>query len=224
MLLTFFCRSTKQDIYQGFQKSFPLQAFYYLCLFNGISTNVWNKCNHFILHKDIWPCWIKWPKASVIGGCQHSNSFHSICLFSCEFLLGVYFDLIEVGDENKIHIFGKYSHKYDSHGISILAVLCISVYIAIFSIGWGPLPWLLMSELLPPRARGVAGGIVACLNWSFVFLTTNLFHHLISTLYVQGTFWLFGGFALLSFLFTLFYVPETKGKTLEEIQEIFVEQ
>jgi len=151
----------------------------------------------------------------IIGG---------VVMFSCEFLLGVYFDLIEVGDENKIHIFGKYSHKYDSHGISILAVLCISVYIAIFSIGWGPLPWLLMSELLPPRARGVAGGIVACLNWSFVFLTTNLFHHLISTLYVQGTFWLFGGFALLSFLFTLFYVPETKGKTLEEIQEIFVEQ
>ena len=148
-----------------------------------------------------------------------------LIMFLCQFILGLYFDLVEVeGEDNKISIFGKFSHKISSHHFSVLALLCIFVYIAVFSIGWGPLPWLLMSELLPPKARGTFGSIVALLYWVFVFITTNLFHELISTLFVQGTFWLFAGFSILSFLFTLFYLPETKGKTLEEIEEMFAER
>eukprot|EP00111_Clytia_hemisphaerica_P018601 TCONS_00055008-protein len=149
----------------------------------------------------------------------------SVVMFLCQFLLGVYFDLIEVdGDDNKISIFGKFSHTFSPHKISILAISCIVIYIAIFSIGWGPLPWLLMSELLPPKAKGLVGGFVTLINWTCVFITTNLFHKMVSTFFAQGTFWFFAGFALLSFLFTLFYVPETKGKTLEEIEEIFAQR
>lgn len=145
-----------------------------------------------------------------------------IVMFLSLFLLGVYFDLVDVqSDDNRISIFGKFSHSYSAHKISYFAVLCVILYIAVFSIGWGPMPWLLMSELFPPRAKSPAGGAVAIINWIFVFITTSVFHQIVQTLYGQGTFWLFAGFCLLSFVFTLFCVPETKGKTLEEIEEMF---
>lgn len=144
-----------------------------------------------------------------------------ILMFICLFVLGIYYDIADLAIKNPISIFGKYSHTVPAHSISWLAVLCVVVYIAVFSIGWGPLPWVLMSELFPPRAKSLASGTVTLFNWLFVFIVTSLFHQMTLTLHEQGTFWFFAGWSLLSFLFVLFFVPETKGRTLEEIEEMF---
>lgn len=152
----------------------------------------------------------------IIGG---------IVMFVCTLLLGIYYDIAKLpkdADEKQISIFGSWSHSVALSNISWLAVLCVLVYIIVFSLGWGPLPWLLMSEIFPPRARGLASGIVTLINWSFVFVVTYSFDSMTRTFYEQGTFWFFSGFSLLSFLFVLFFVPETKGKTLEEIEQIFM--
>lgn len=57
-------------------------------------------------------------------------------------------------------------------------------------------------------------------NWFFAFLVTKFFITLVDAIYIYNTFWLFTLFSVLGTFFVLFIVPETKGKTLEEIQEL----
>ena len=146
----------------------------------------------------------------------------SIVMFICSFLLAIYYDIAKIPLEKgqkTISIFGSnISHSVPLNQISWLGVLCVIVYIAVFSLGWGPLPWLLMSEIFQPRVRGVASAIVTFINWTLVFLVTKTFQYMIESFYEQGTFFFFSGFCLASFFFVFFFVPETKGKTLEEIQ------
>ncbi|XP_056408745.1 solute carrier family 2, facilitated glucose transporter member 8 isoform X1 [Hyla sarda] len=102
-----------------------------------------------------------------------------------------------------------------------LALVSMGLFIAGFAIGWGPIPWLLMSEIFPLRARGVASGVCVVTNWGCAFLVTKIFHDLLDLLTSYGTFWLFAAFCGLNVLFTVLCVPETKGKTLEQIQSYF---
>ncbi|KAE8582440.1 hypothetical protein XENTR_v10020127 [Xenopus tropicalis] len=102
-----------------------------------------------------------------------------------------------------------------------LALASMGLFIAGFAIGWGPIPWLIMSEIFPLRARGVASGVCVVTNWGCAFLVTKEFHELMVSLTSYGTFGLFAGFCALNVLFTAFCVPETKGKTLEQIEAHF---
>ena len=102
-----------------------------------------------------------------------------------------------------------------------LSLLCLMVYITGFSLGLGAIPWLIMSEILPTRARGTAGGIAASVTWSSSFIVTYLFHHFTDTMRYYGTFWFYGGVSLLAVCFVVAVVPETKGKSLEEIERYF---
>ncbi|KAM3911639.1 solute carrier family 2, facilitated glucose transporter member 8 isoform 1-T2 [Leptodactylus fuscus] len=106
-------------------------------------------------------------------------------------------------------------------GLAWLALLSMGLFIAGFAIGWGPIPWLLMSEIFPLRARGVASGLCVVTNWGCAFLVTKVFHELLDLLTPYGTFWLFAAFCGLNVLFTALCVPETKGRTLEQIQASF---
>jgi len=92
------------------------------------------------------------------------------------------------------------------------------VYIAFFSLGWGPLPWLITAEVLPVRAKGLGGGIATAFNWFFAFLTTKEFEDLELALDKFGTFWLFAGISFVGVIFVFFFLPETKGKSLEAIE------
>ena len=138
-------------------------------------------------------------------------------------LLGVYFDLARINSDiaNKVSIFKEYSHTIPPDHISWLAVLSAIIYIVMFSVGWGPLPWLLMSEIFSPRTRGFASGIVTLVNWSLVFVIAMSFKSMKNSMSPQGAFWFFAFISFLSALYTLFFVPETKGKSLEEIELIF---
>lgn len=105
--------------------------------------------------------------------------------------------------------------------ISWLAVTSIAVYIVGFAMAWGPCTWLIMSEIFPVKAKGVASGIATFFNWLCSFIVTLSFDVLIDGLTIAGTFWFFGSLAFLAVVFVYFYVPETKGKSLEEIQTYF---
>lgn len=102
-----------------------------------------------------------------------------------------------------------------------LALLSMGVFITGFALGWGPIPWLLMSEILPVKVRGFAGAVCVLTNWTMAFVVTKTFQDMMTLLTSAGTFWLFSSMCVLNLLFTIFFVPETKGKTLEQIEAIF---
>jgi sugar porter (SP) family MFS transporter len=102
-----------------------------------------------------------------------------------------------------------------------LAVVTLMVYVASFAISLGPIFWLLISEIYPLRVRGIAEGTAAEVNWTYNFLVSLTFLTLIDVLGRAWTFWLYAVLAIASWLFSYYLVPETKGRTLEEIERSF---
>ncbi|KFO86129.1 Solute carrier family 2, facilitated glucose transporter member 8, partial [Buceros rhinoceros silvestris] len=102
-----------------------------------------------------------------------------------------------------------------------LAVVSLGLFVAGFALGWGPVPWLVISEIFPLKARGVSSGACVLTNWIMAFLVTKEFQDFIAFLTAYGTFWLFSAFCCLNVIFTAFYVPETRGQTLEQIEAYF---
>ncbi|XP_063051107.1 solute carrier family 2, facilitated glucose transporter member 8 [Engraulis encrasicolus] len=102
-----------------------------------------------------------------------------------------------------------------------LALGCMGLFITGFALGWGPTPWLIMSEIFPTRGRGLGSSLCVLTNWAAAFIVTKTFHNLMEVLTSAGTFWLFSCLCALNIFFTIFFVPETKGKSLEQIQAHF---
>ena len=133
--------------------------------------------------------------------------------------LGLYFFLKDNGHFKHDHIINdSHSHFY------YLAVACLAVFIIGFSLGWGPIPWLMMGELAPLQIRGIVSGIATALNWSFSAVITVSFSKYSSVVHPYGAWWTFAVISALSIVFVLVFLPETRGKDLEDIQEYFEER
>ncbi|XP_055960903.1 uncharacterized protein LOC126671339 [Mercurialis annua] len=102
--------------------------------------------------------------------------------------------------------------------VPILAITGVMLYIAFFSIGMGAIPWVLMSELFPLHLKGIAGSLVTLVNWSGAWFISFTFNFLMSWS-SSGTFFLYACICACNICFISKLVPETKGRTLEEIQE-----
>lgn len=107
--------------------------------------------------------------------------------------------------------------------VAYVAVIATVGYMGSYSLGYGPLPWVIISELIPLRARATVGGIAIFLTWLLTFIVTKTFAPLSTLIGVAGCFWIFSGFSALSILYVTFLLPETKGRTLEEIEFYFKE-
>ena len=103
-----------------------------------------------------------------------------------------------------------------------LAIICLVVYIVGFSLGWGPIPALIIAEIFPSRARGRASSIANFTNWLCAFIVTKEFVYLQEVLGPALTFWLFAFSCMASVLYVWRRVPETKGKSLEDIELFFL--
>ncbi|XP_065734686.1 solute carrier family 2, facilitated glucose transporter member 8 isoform X2 [Phocoena phocoena] len=136
---------------------------------------------------------------------------------------GAYFKLTQGGPSNSSHVdlLAPVSMEPAGVGLAWLAVGSMCLFIAGFAMGWGPIPWLLMSEIFPLHVKGVATGVCVLTNWFMAFLVTKEFSSLMEVLRPYGAFWLAAAFCIFSVLFTLACVPETKGKTLEQITAHF---
>lgn len=103
---------------------------------------------------------------------------------------------------------------------SLIPVVSTMVFIFGYAMGWGPITWLLMSEVLPLVARGVASGLCVTVSWLTAFALTHAFTHLLEYgLYVP--YLLFTVVCVLCLLFTAVCIPETRGRSLEEIENYF---
>uniref|UniRef100_K7C445 Solute carrier family 2 (Facilitated glucose transporter), member 6 n=1 Tax=Pan troglodytes TaxID=9598 RepID=K7C445_PANTR len=97
----------------------------------------------------------------------------------------------------------------------------VLLFVSGYAMGWGPITWLLMSEVLPLRARGVASGLCVLASWLTAFVLTKSFLPVVSTFGLQVPFFFFAAICLVSLVFTGCCVPETKGRSLEQIESFF---
>ncbi len=105
------------------------------------------------------------------------------------------------------------------HSASWLGLVALVAFIASFALGLGPVFWLLISEIFPLGIRSKAMSTCTVANWTCNFLISYFFLSLVSGIGKAGTFWLYAGFGILAVIFFSLRVPETKDKSLEEIEQ-----
>lgn len=103
---------------------------------------------------------------------------------------------------------------------AIPTMILIAIYIFGFAVSWGPICWLMLGEIFPLNVRGVGNSIGSAANWIGNFIVSQFFLVLLSMFHnnVGGPFAVFTFFAILSIFFVIYMVPETRGKTLENIE------
>lgn len=108
-----------------------------------------------------------------------------------------------------------------------LALACMMLYVASFALSWGPVTWVLLSEIFPNKIRGKAMAIAVAAQWVSNYLVSLTFPMMNDNTQLTAQFnhgfayWVYGIMSLLAMWFVWKYVPETKGKTLEEMENIW---
>jgi MFS family permease len=105
-----------------------------------------------------------------------------------------------------------------------LILFAILGFVASFAVSIGPIMWVLFSELFPNRVRGVAISFVGLINSTVAFLVTFIFPWQLETIGNAGTFLIYGLFAVVGLFFVMRILPETKGRSLEELETILVKE
>jgi sugar porter (SP) family MFS transporter len=104
----------------------------------------------------------------------------------------------------------------------IVTVLALVVFIASFAFSMGPIVWTIISEIYPNRVRGRAIAVATAVNWFSAFIVAQFFLSVVDAIGESTTFFLFSGFCVVTYVFVWRLVPETKGRSLEEIQERWI--
>ncbi|KAG4140255.1 hypothetical protein ERO13_D06G006651v2 [Gossypium hirsutum] len=104
--------------------------------------------------------------------------------------------------------------------MGILSVVGVVAMVVTFSLGMGAIPWVIMSEILPINIKGLAGSIATLSNWFFAWVVT-MTANLLLDWSSGGTFTIYMVVSAFTIVFVTLWVPETKGRTLEEIQWSF---
>ncbi|BAI87684.2 hypothetical protein BSNT_10673 [Bacillus subtilis subsp. natto BEST195] len=99
-----------------------------------------------------------------------------------------------------------------------MTVVFLGVYIVFYQATWGPVVWVLMPELFPSKARGAATGFTTLVLSAANLIVSLVFPLMLSAMGIAWVFMVFSVICLLSFFFAFYMVPETKGKSLEEIE------
>lgn len=102
--------------------------------------------------------------------------------------------------------------------IGILPVICLGVFIVMFSIGIGPIPWLISAELMPTEIKSTMCSIAATFNWFLAFIITKFYGDMKDGVGGDTTFYIFSGICFAGVAYVLVFVPETKGKSVAEVQ------
>jgi MFS family permease len=134
-------------------------------------------------------------------------------------VLGIYF-FMKLHPNTTIHVHN-YSWKFlDMVKLTSdwLPLLCLCAFIAAYSIGFGPVPFIIMSEVFPSSARSYMCALASLVNHLTLFFIVRVFPTLMDWFGMEILFWMFAVFCLLAAIHVAIFVPETKGKTLAEIE------
>ncbi len=111
--------------------------------------------------------------------------------------------------------------------VGLAALIAVVVYIAGFALSWGPVAWVMLSEMFPNAIKGKAMGLAVAAQWIANLLVSASFkvldgNSVLNAMFNHGfAYWIYGGMSVLAALFVMRYVPETKGRSLEAIQEMW---
>lgn len=117
-------------------------------------------------------------------------------------------------------VFGVSGEGSFSKGLGNLALILICVYVAAFAWSWGPLGWLVPSEIFPLEIRSAGQSINVSINMFFTFIIGQLFLSMLCSMKF-GLFFFFGGWVLIMTTFVYFFVPETKNVPIEEMNRVW---
>jgi SP family xylose:H+ symportor-like MFS transporter len=113
------------------------------------------------------------------------------------------------------------------HKTGIFALICMLIYVAGFAMSWGPVTWVLLSEIFPNKIRGRAMAVAVAAQWIANYLVSWTFPimdkntALIEKFNHGFAYWIYGVMGILAMLLIWKFVPETKGKTLEEMEKLW---
>lgn len=105
-----------------------------------------------------------------------------------------------------------------SHVQVLILLISVLTFTAAFNMAMGPIPWIIISEIFPARIRGRAASVGVLALWAATFVVAQTFPMLKTDIGLTGTYFIYAGCSLITFLFAVFVLPETKGKTLEQIE------
>lgn len=105
----------------------------------------------------------------------------------------------------------------DHEAVNWVILISMMAVVGAFSIGFGPMTWLVLSEIFPAGVRGRAFAFITCFNWAANLLVTFSFLNVIEIIGMSGIFLLYGAIAVVSIVFICLMLPETKGKSLQQI-------
>ncbi len=111
-----------------------------------------------------------------------------------------------------------YSNSVEGYGV----LIGILLYISFFAISLGPLTFVVVAEIFPTHIRGRAMSVAIFFLWLSVYIVSQTFPMLLEGIGSAWTFWIYMIMSIIAFLFVWKFIPETKGKSLEEIQEFWV--
>jgi len=103
----------------------------------------------------------------------------------------------------------------------IVTLLGLVAFIVSFAFSLGPVVWTVINEIFFGRVRGRAVAVCTAVNWGSAFLVSQFFLSLVGAIGSSATFWLFAAFSVVGWVWVYVYVPETKGQSLEQIQQIW---
>ncbi|XP_066600235.1 uncharacterized protein [Prorops nasuta] len=103
--------------------------------------------------------------------------------------------------------------------IKWLPILSLIIFIATYSVGWGPLPWTIMGEMFASNVKSKASSVTVCVSWGLDFFVTKFAINISEAFGSHITFYGFSVFCILSVFFTVVFLPETKGKSFQDIQK-----
>lgn len=101
-------------------------------------------------------------------------------------------------------------------------LMCILLNVSASMLGMVPLPWMMIGELFPLKVRGIMGGLVPSLGYFFIFVTVKVSPCLMEALETDEIMWLFAAASTVAACFVAAFLPETRGKTLVQIERMFV--
>ena len=103
-----------------------------------------------------------------------------------------------------------------------LPLCSLIIFIIAYSLGLGPVPLLIMGEIFPTQFRNLLGSLSSSFGVACTFIVVRTFPEMSITFGQYGAFWFYSANCVASVVFVYFFLPETKGKTLEEIGRLFI--
>lgn len=120
-----------------------------------------------------------------------------------------------------------YMQYCDAYGMEYsieIPAICLTLYVATNTVGFMVLPGIMLGELYPAKVRGIAGGLTFMLFNMTLFFAAKTFPFIKRSIGIHGIFWMFGGSSLVACVFLYLVLPETKGRTLSQIEDYFLQK